>query len=427
MTSNSLPPEVLDLIAEVITEKKSLKNLSLVSRDWRWPSKRLLWNHLNITSGKLDELFSLLEEDEDLRGMVKMLTLGSKAEGLLIEAGMIQRLFDSLDRLREISLFSVTLVPLEVVGSELKSDEQVELAKSNYKFRFNLSHLTSFTYTVWQQDQQSHILQEVVTSAVNLTHLDLRIHALNFNFEPIRLPSNNKLRSLTLTNSSEIDILNPRRPYLPSESMSNLEELTYLQARNFDSTTGFIQLIQSNTSTLRKLIVRQQFGIYDYEDFEHLFSNFKVLEELQLYRLSTTPSNFLQILPETLKILHIPTNQEQLQHLKLESINLALSNLESINLAVPTRLGELYDLDLYKYLPDQIETVMYGMIRVDVLKAILLRSTNEIKEGRNITFKNIEILIVQKTLSVDEVFDTEKEFVRSFKELGIRLKVSRWG
>lgn len=424
MTYPRLPPEVLDLIAEVVTEKKSLINLGLVSKDWRWPSKRLLWNHLSLNSGKLDHLFTLLDSDEELSRLVKILTLGSTSEGVLIEAEMVQQLMNSLIRVKELNLLSVTLLPFITVGSNL--DEEV-LVESNFKFRFNLPFLTSFTYTVWQQDQHSNLLQEVLINAVNLSHLHLKINALNSNFVPIRLPFDNNLRSLTLTNSSEIDILNPRNPYLPFKSLGNLQEFTYLQARNFDSSTGLIELLQSNTSTLRKLIIRQQFGIYEFEDFQDLFSNFKVLEELQLYRLLATPNNLLQILPDSLRVLHIPVNQDQLQHVKLlSSPTSVLPNLSSINLQVPTQIAELYDLDSYKYLPDQIETIMYDMIRVDVLKAILTRCKDEIIQGRVNRFKKIEILIVQKTLILDEVFKSEEEFIRLFEELGIRLKVSRW-
>lgn len=411
----SLPTEILDLIAEQLeSDKFTLSSLSLLNKQFSCSARRKLWEEIAIIGEETDAFIYCIKCRPELGNFVKDLSLVSRVhlsgkDTELVEAQQLVKLLKSLPNLALLDIDSVVLQPLR------------NLDGMDFKLNFDLINLTTFEYILMDKQTGLHFLRKIITRAINLKNLDLKIQHITRTFQPIKCYGN--LSSLQIRNDTSVSLLDLARPLISLTTSTSLKEFTYEGPNDAATSIGMLELLQQSASTLETLhLYSAEETSFRCVDFIPLFSNCKLMTSLKIPSLTGVPHNFFEILPPSLLTLESASSVDRPQLLHLRKFPLPHLKLKTIKLVKPDYDGPLLlSKDIVALLPPSIEIITFMVLCAEGLEDVL-SAWDDIKKFTNIR----RIIIHNLTHDLSDANDAvrmKERFLRKFKKFAVELEI----
>lgn len=301
MSIQVLPSELLQLVIDH-SEDYSLSNISRVNKELNYYATKAIWARLTILLDSPTMFYSFIRLTMNKKELAKSIRNLNLVGVKLLPA--------SLHSLLDLTV-GLTFLCLNKVGIEINLSRPLPI----------LPLLRNFRHTPASEDIQLNVLRAILISAKNLNTLQLEFNNFPFSklLDPINpisvCPETLKLLSINSYASSFAAILsNSSAPFLPLNSLRNLQEIRYYGA--YWDNLKLEAILNVSRHSLKTLSLGPS-ALGNTLDFSILLSSFPKLASLESLYISGVPLDFLQHIPQSVHTLFSNLSFEHLQHLAL--------------------------------------------------------------------------------------------------------------
>lgn len=437
-----LPPEIIELIIQNVTDLKDLLNLNKVSKVCYLNTRKRIWKNFSWGSeGGERKLYRL---PEDLRSLVKEVSVWGDeyAQFPVIWTNEVYKLLRRLPSVDTLSIESTAV--FEGSRRELYEDDS-ESEDEQYYSDDDDDHLnedpaslqiTHLEYFAGEINIDSSLLQDILIKLPNINDLTIHLEnpemTRNINLAGSRLNGSTyrviplskcpELSSLSISTSQDPGLFNPNNPLIPYTSLRKLKRLV-LEIIDLPE-TSLLEIVKLASDTLEVVSIAPWYdeGTYKdsnrwkYTDWKPILPVLKVLKQLNI-RIEDPPSEIMDILPLSLTTLNLPMSYSHL-------VQLRNRDQPSPQLTV-IKLNHITTSDFVTLLPRS--AVEIGILRLESCIEDVAEEFEKIESRgeKLMSFREVDIYRVTRPEEKHTKEEQEK-LIDRFRIMEIKLKVGRW-